>query len=88
MHREWSRCQRFMAGKTTETLLVPGLFVVEDTAFGEWLSAIRATLGMQILIASGTVELIIFWNKTASPDSFPTDGALEAFFMPIGAIVF
>lgn len=77
-----------MAGKTTETFLMPGLFVVKDTAFGKWLPAIRATLGMQILVASWTVELVIFWNETAGPDGFPTDGALEAFFVPVGAIIF
>lgn len=77
-----------MASETTETFLVPGLFVVQHAAFGQWFPALRATLGVQILITSGTVELLILRNETAGPNGFLTDRTLEALFMPVGAIVF
>ena len=76
-----------MATEAAEALLVPRLLVVEDAAFRERFPALGATLGVQILIAFGAVELVILWNKSTGSNSLLAHCALEAFLVPICTIV-
>ena len=76
-----------MAAEAAEALFVPCLFIVEDATFRKRFPTLGTTLGVQILIAFGAVELVILWDKSTGSNSLFAHCALEAFLVPIGAVV-
>lgn len=80
--------QLLRAGNTYKALTMPGLILVTDSSRCDGLVAFHTILGKQDVIASHTVESLIFREEIFGSNDFLAVAADKAVFMPDGTFVF
>lgn len=71
-----------------EAVAVPGLVFVGHAAAGDDLGALDAPRGVLLLVAAGTVDVVLARNKGLGADRRFADATAEALLVPLSRFVF